>query len=178
MQEMFKEAVYLIAAMDLNRCIGRGNKLPWKMPSDFKRFKNITLGHPVIMGRKTYESMGSVPLGGRANIVITKNPQVIDSGRDSLRLLVSPTLTDAIAQGKALDKQVFIIGGQSIYEQAISLADVAYLTIVQAKIADGDAWFPKFTSDWSQVTEASLGGFTQSVKDEYASSLQIWVRHK
>ncbi len=139
--------VSCIVAMDKNRVIGKKGQLPWRMPADLKRFKDITMGHPVIMGRKTFESIGK-PLGGRKNIVLSKNPD--------LKILGCSVLTE-LPQALGLfppEEEVFIIGGAQVYAQALSLAHKLYITVVHTTVADGDAYFPEIKSpDWHIVEE-------------------------
>lgn len=124
----------LIVAYSTNRAIGRDNALPWKLPGDLAHFKRSTLGHPIIMGRKTWESLGR-PLPGRANIVISRNPDFAATGAT-----VVPTLQAAIAACGDVD-QAFVIGGAQIYTHALPLAARVLATEVHADV-EGDAFFP------------------------------------
>jgi len=126
--------VSLIVAMAHNRVIGVDNKLPWHLPADLKYFKSVTLGKPIIMGRKTYESIGR-PLPGRTNIVVTRNP---DWHADGVTVVAS--LDEAIAAAGDTD-EVMIIGGAEIYGAALQAADRLYVTEVDLAV-DGDAFFP------------------------------------
>lgn len=120
--------ISIIAATGKNRELGRGNGLLWRIPDDLKRFKQLTTGHPVIMGRKTFESIGK-PLPGRTNLVVSRS---------------SLSLEDALAQAKKLDAQeIFIIGGAQIYEQALPYAGRLYLTLIDDS-KDADAYFPAY----------------------------------
>ncbi len=126
----------LIAALGKNGVIGIDNRLPWRMPEDLKHFKALTLGHAVLMGRKTFESLGR-PLPGRRNIVITRNAQYRPEGAE---------VAGGIEQALALCRdaaEVFFIGGADIYRQALPLVERLYLTEVDASPA-GDAFFPAF----------------------------------
>ncbi|HEY6529954.1 MAG TPA: dihydrofolate reductase [Cellvibrionaceae bacterium] len=140
----------IICAMSLNRVIGRNNQLPWHLPADLQFFKRTTLGKPIIMGRKTYESIGR-PLPGRTNIVITRQQHL---QYDGVHLATSLPMAIEKAQhaARAADKdEFFVIGGADLYEQALPLAQVLYVTQVQAHI-DGDAYFPAWDkSAWSLV---------------------------
>lgn len=141
--------VTLIAAMSENRVIGRGNALPWHLPDDLKRFKALTMGHPVIMGRKTFDSIGK-PLPGRRTIVITRNPKFQAPGA-----AVAASLDRAIelARGADGDDEVFIAGGGEIFAQAMARADRIHLTLVHASI-DGDAFFPEINAQrWKLVED-------------------------
>ena len=136
--------ISLIAAMDKNRLIGRENGLPWHLPADFKHFKEVTMSKPVIMGRKTYQSIGK-PLPGRKNIVISR------TGFDDAGIVVVDSIDKAL-QAAGDVEEVMIIGGASFYEQMIDKADRLYLTHVDAE-CDGDAWFPEINSDQWMITE-------------------------
>lgn len=129
----------LIAALARNRVIGRDNRLPWHLPDDLRHFKALTLGHPVLMGRKTYESIGR-PLPGRVNIVVTRQP-----GWQAAGVQVAHSLAEALAQA-ADATQVFVIGGATLYVEALPLADVLYLTEIEQDV-NGDSSFP----DWPRT---------------------------
>lgn len=141
----------IICAMSLNRVIGRNNQLPWHLPADLQFFKRTTLGKPIIMGRKTYESIGR-PLPGRSNIVITRQQHLAYEGvhlATSLPMAIDKARQEAQAAGKS---EFFVIGGADLYEQALPLAQALYLTQVQAHI-DGDAYFPAWDkSAWQLVS--------------------------
>ena len=141
-------ALSLIAAVARNRVIGRGNAMPWHLPEDLKRFKQITLGHPIVMGRRTYESIGR-PLPGRENIVVTRNADLALPG---IRLAASLSAALELAG----ERPVFVIGGAEIYRLALPLADRLYLTEVDADI-EGDTYFPEFDrAQWQETArEAS-----------------------
>ncbi|GAA5179854.1 dihydrofolate reductase [Niveibacterium umoris] len=124
----------LIAAVAQNGTIGRDNALPWRLRDDLKRFKALTLGHPVVMGRKTWESLGR-PLPGRRNIVVTRQPGLVLEGAE-----VVHSLDEALAGCNDADT-VFVIGGAQLYREALGRADALYLTEVGADV-EGDAHFP------------------------------------
>lgn len=126
----------LIAALAQNHVIGIENRLPWKLPEDLAHFKALTLGHPILMGRKTFESLRG-PLPGRRNIVITRNPDYQAAGCE-----IAVSIADAIALC-AEAAEVFFIGGAELYKQVLSLVDRLYLTEVQTE-AQGDARFPDY----------------------------------
>lgn len=133
----------LIAAVGQNRVIGKDNGLPWKLRADLKHFKDITTGHTVIMGSKTYESIGR-PLPNRTNIVLTSDTSFTTSG-----CLVAHSLDQAIEMAH---NDAFIIGGANLYEQAIDIVSRMYLTYVHAS-PDGDVFFPEFdTTKWKEVS--------------------------
>lgn len=143
--------ISIIAAMGKNRVIGKGGTLPWKLPADMKRFRQLTAHHPVIMGRKTFESIGK-PLPNRTNIVITRQPEFSAQG-----CIIVPSLEAAIEKANAAPgaKEIFIIGGGEIYKQAIAqnLVDRIYLTEIE-KDFDGDAYFPEIgEAIWKLVRE-------------------------
>ncbi len=134
----------LIAAMDRRRLIGRDNALPWRLPEDLRHFKATTLGKPVIMGRKTWESLGR-PLPGRRNIVVSRNAAYVADGGET-----APSLTAALAQAGDVE-EAFVIGGAELYRQALPLAQRLYLTEIDAEFT-GDAWFPDFSADeWREA---------------------------
>jgi len=127
--------ISIIAAMAENRVIGRNNKMPWNLPSDRMRFHAMTRGHPVIMGRKTFESIGR-PLSGRTNIVLTRV-----KGYTALGCIIVHDLKSALAACNGAE-EAFICGGEEIYLEAIPLADRIYLTVIHRSI-EGDAYFPE-----------------------------------
>ena len=132
--------VSLIAALARNRVIGRNNAMPWHLPADLKRFKALTLGHPVVMGRKTWDSILATlgkPLPGRTSIVLTRKPGVALPGAT-----VVDSMAAAIAAAGSVD-QVFVIGGAEIYALALPFADRLHLTEIDVDV-EGDAWFPAF----------------------------------
>ena len=133
---MSRPRLSLIAALAQNRVIGIENRLPWKLPEDLAHFKALTLGHPILMGRKTFESLGR-PLPGRRNIVITRNADYRSPGCEIAMSV--PAAIDLCEQAE----EVFFIGGAELYKQVLLLVDRLYLTEVQID-AQGDAWFPEF----------------------------------
>jgi dihydrofolate reductase len=137
--------VSLIAAMARNRVIGRQNRMPWHVPEDLRRFRRLTMGAPVIMGRKTHESLGR-PLPGRRNIVVTRQRNASWPGCET-----APSLTEALDMTRDASER-FVIGGAELYRLALPLADRLYLTLIDADY-DGDTWFPEV--DWSAWRERS-----------------------
>lgn len=127
--------IILIAAMSINRVIGLNNTIPWHIKGEQKLFKEHTYGHTVIMGRKTYESIGK-PLPGRKNIILTSQKKTVNNQE----ILIANNIQEALNYCKA-DNKVFIIGGANIYEQTICMADYIYLSIINRNI-DGDSYFP------------------------------------
>ncbi|KAA0876220.1 dihydrofolate reductase [Nitrincola tapanii] len=140
----------IIVAQANNRVIGVGNKLPWYLPEDLRYFKRVTQGKPIIMGRKTFESIGR-PLPGRTNIVITRNPDFQAAGVVCVNSLQAAI--ERAEQQLLIDAgdEALVIGGAEIYAQALAQADRLYLTQVDAEI-EGDAWFPEFSKqEWIEV---------------------------
>jgi len=137
--------ISIIAALASNNVIGRANQLPWHLSADLKRFKALTMGHHLIMGRKTFESIGR-PLPGRTTIVVTRRSDF--NGAD---VIVAPSLDAALDVARG-DDEVFIAGGADVYEQMIHRAQRMYLTRVHVD-AEGDAFFPEFddVTEWSLV---------------------------
>lgn len=135
--------ITIVAAMSRNRVIGIENRLPWRLPMDLRRFKDLTIGKPVIMGRKTFESIGK-PLPGRRNIILTHNLHFVASG-----CLVAHSFEEALRLA-APAEEVAIIGGAAVYQEALPLCQRIYLTIIDADFR-GDAFFPKRkTSEWKE----------------------------
>lgn len=126
----------IIVAKAENNVIGNENQLIWHLPNDLKHFKQLTSGHPIIMGRKTFESIGK-PLPNRTNIVITRNKDWNPEG-----VLVANSLHEAIEKGREIDEEVYIIGGGNIYEQSMDWADALEVTEVH-HLFEGDAKFPE-----------------------------------
>lgn len=137
--------ISIIVAMSVNRVIGRDNRLPWRLPADLQRFKRLTMGHCLIMGRKTFESIGR-PLPGRTIIVLTRRRDYAPPG-----VLVAHTVDEALALAQG--DEVFIAGGAEIYRQTLPLADRLYLTLIEKEIP-GDAFFPPLNeADWQLVSQ-------------------------
>lgn len=158
----------LIVAMDEKGGIGKGNRLPWYLPSDLKRFKKLTMGHHLVMGRKTYETIGK-SLPGRVMIVVThqkdyfpKDCMIVNSLEAAIKL----------AQDNH-ESEVFIIGGGQIFHQAIGLADRIYLTTIHTDV-DADVLFPKIDLNQWELTESE--GSSQYEKDDYESDFKILKR--
>lgn len=144
--------IAMIAAMANNRAIGKDNALLWNLPNDLKFFKDSTLGKPIIMGRKTFESIGR-PLPGRENIVVTLDPDWNHDGVTVVHDLELALQTASHAAEQSGASEVMVIGGAQIYQQALPWADRLYLTRVDADI-DGDAFFPDFSEEnWHLVSE-------------------------
>lgn len=144
--------ISLIVAVSRNGVIGIDNQLPWHLPEDLKYFKSVTMGKPIIMGRKTFDSIGR-PLPGRTNIVITRDSSWQVDGVEVARTLAQAMALGQLACAQADVDEAMVIGGEQIYRMTLPAADRLYLTEVQAEV-EGDAFFPEFdTKDWHQVSE-------------------------
>ena len=143
--------VSIIAAVAANGVIGRAGGLPWRLPADLRRFKQITMGHHMIMGRTTYESVGR-PLPGRTTIVLTRDRSWSADG-----VVVAHSLNEAVEVARqAGDDEVFVTGGSSVYREGLERADRMYLTEVHADV-DGDTVFPRWSrSQWREVEREDL----------------------
>jgi dihydrofolate reductase len=135
-----------IAAMSLNRVIGAGNRIPWHLPEDFKWFKKMTTGQVIVMGRKTFESIGK-PLPNRTTIVLTRSPEPIPG----VRMLSDLSQLDA-ADPALGGREIYICGGAQVYKQALPLCSDLYLTLVQ-RVVEGDILFPAFEDQFELVEE-------------------------
>jgi dihydrofolate reductase len=139
--------ITLVVAMGMNREIGVDNQLPWNLPKDLKHFKEITSGHPVIMGRKTYESIGK-SLPNRTNIVVSRKTDWFEEG-----ILIVGSLKEAIKFAKKIDECIFIIGGGNIFEQTMDIADKLEVTEVKTNIT-ADTFFPEIDEKiWKKTNE-------------------------
>ena len=141
----------VIVAVAENGIVGRDNALPWHLPADLKYFKKMTLGKPIVMGRKTFESIGR-PLPGRTNIVISRNPVFVAEGVEVCSSVQEALTLAADVVSRDGGDELVVIGGASIYSAAIPLADCLYITEVHAEV-EGDAHLPAI--DWSQWQEQS-----------------------
>jgi dihydrofolate reductase len=138
-----RQRISIIVAMARNRVIGAGGRIPWHLPNDLTLFKRLTMGHHIIMGRKTYESIGRL-LPGRTTVIVTRQADYAVPGA-----IVARSLQDAIASC-ANDEEVFVIGGAEVYRSALPLADRIHLTLVDAAPA-GDVRMPEFDlSEWRE----------------------------
>ena len=154
--------------MDRNRLIGSAGRLPWHLPADLRHFKQTTLGKPVVMGRKTWESIGK-PLPGRFNIVVTRNENYNARG-----CTVVASLDQAIrAAGEV--SEIMIIGGADLYRQAWSLTERIYLTCIDA-VFEGDTWFPDF--DRSKWAIEDKTDFSADDRNRYAYSFETLARQR
>lgn len=158
-----------IVATDRRGTIGKDGDIPWYLPADLRFFKRTTLGHPVIMGRKTFRSIGR-PLPKRTNIVLTRDAFFSATG-----VVIAHSLREALSNTAVLEAdEVFIIGGGELYKQSLDLVNTIYLTIVDADIEDGDAFFPKLDpAVWREVWSE---GHRPDEKNELAYRFSRWER--
>ena len=168
----FMIKITLIVAVAQNGVIGHNGGLPWRLSSDLKTFRRLTLGKPIVMGRRTFQSLGK-PLDGRPNLVVTRDPAFQAPGAETFS-----TLEAALARARAIAAatgapEVMIIGGADIYRQALPISDRMYWTEVAAK-PEGDTTFPSF--DRSIWRETARQAIPQGPKDEYAATLVIFER--
>jgi len=140
--------ISMIAAMDRNHLIGNNNQLPWHLPADFAHFKSTTVGKPIVMGRKTFESIGK-PLPGRTNIVLSRNPETQFEGVVCVNRFEDAM--DAVQDAE----EIMVIGGSTIYKMLLPQANRLYLTYVDAEF-EGDAWFPAFDDNQWFESESVL----------------------
>lgn len=139
-----KPVISIIAAIAENRVIGRDNTLPWHLPADLRRVRELTTGHHIILGRKNYESLNK-PLPNRVNVVITRNSDYQAPG-----CVVAHSLEEALILSER-DSEIFIFGGAELYAQTLTIADRMYLTLVHA-VVSGDTYFPDINwDDWHEV---------------------------
>jgi dihydrofolate reductase len=159
--------IIIVAAYAQNRVIGKNNDLVWHLPKDLKHFKDLTMGHPMIMGRKTFESFGK-PLPGRTSIIVTR-----DQNYKQESCIVVHSLEEGINEAKKLNNQIFIAGGAEIYKQALPITHIMYLTEVKAS-PEGDTFFPEFSTDeWKETARKS---FPKDEKHQYAFDFVTWER--
>lgn len=162
-----------VVAMDRNRVIGREGDLPWRLPSDLKHFKRVTLGKPCLMGRKTWESL-PFPLPGRPNLVLTR-----DTTYTALKADIFTDMTDMIGRGFELAgasgvDEVMLIGGAQLYASLLPHCDRLYVTHVDAEVTEGDVYFPTIDpQDWVKKSE---DGPTQAPKDDHAFTIAVYDR--
>ncbi len=133
--------ISLIVAHDPNRVIGKNNELPWHLPEDLAYFKRMTMGKAMVMGRKTYESIGR-PLPGRLSIVVTRDPDYSAEG-----VVIVNSLDEGIEKAKEYAPEVMIIGGAEIFNLVMDIADRLYITLIQSEF-EGDTFFPAYEDEW------------------------------
>lgn len=160
--------ITLIAALARNGVIGRNNQVPWKIPGEQAYFKRMTMGHPIVMGRKTWESIGR-PLPGRRNVVVTRNRQLVAPGAEAVA-----SLDEALTQTGDAD-EIFIIGGGELYAQALPRAHRLLLTEIDAEF-EGDAFFPVF--DRSQWLETSRERYLPTQDQPFRYSFVVYERRQ
>ncbi len=158
--------ISLIVAMARNRVIGANGAIPWHLPRELKLFKDLTMGHHLIMGRKTYESIGRL-LPGRTTVIVTRQPGYRVAGA-----IVAHSLGEAISAG-AGDDEIFVIGGEEIFRAALPLASRLHVTAVDAEIP-GDTYMPEF--DESRWREASSQSFPADARNRYAFRYATYER--
>ena len=167
--------IALVAALDRDFAIGRGNALPWSLPDDLKRFKALTLGHPILMGRKTAESLGRA-LPGRRNLVLTRSGRVpfegmaaVGSLDEALAAIVAPRDADP-SPVEGGTRTLMVIGGGEVYAQALPLATRLHLTWVDTCVDGADAWFPRFDAgEWTMTdSEAHAADARHAVAFRFA----------
>ena len=155
--------IYIIVAYDKNFAIGKDNKLAWNQPSDLKRFKQLTWGHTVVMGRKTFESIGR-PLTNRNNIVISRQ----DTKIDGIKTI------HTIDEIKSLDGDIFIIGGGEVYKNCIDFVDKIFATLIDCEIDSPDTWFPKIENQNWKVEYTS--NHLKDDKNQYDYKFINWTK--
>ncbi len=159
----------IVVAMGLKNEIGADNKLLWLLPTDLKNFKELTSNHPIIMGRKTYESIGK-PLPNRTNIVVSRKKDWFEED-----ILIVGSIKEAIKFAKKIDEEIFIIGGGNIYEQTLEITDKLEVTQVNAEL-EADVFFPKIDEKiWQKTNEVC---HEKDAKNEYDFCFQTWERKK
>lgn len=156
----------LIVAMDRNRLIGSGNQLPWHLPADLRFFKQTTMGKPIVMGRKTHQSIGKA-LPGRRNIIVTRDP---DFSAENCEIVHG---IDAAMELCTACEEVMLIGGASLYQQTLERATRLYITQIHHEF-DGDTWFPEF--DYSAWRIENRSDFDADQSNPYAYSFIKFVR--
>jgi dihydrofolate reductase len=159
--------ISLIWAMDENRVIGYHNQLPWRLPADLKFFKRVTMGHPIMMGRKTFESIGK-PLPGRENIIITRDETYQPDG-----CTVMNSIEEFMAYAKQKELEVFVIGGAEIFKEIFPAADRLYLTMIHHQF-EGDTYFPVFDIDKWELQTREVG--PKDEKNPYDYEFLIYKR--
>ncbi len=157
--------ISIVVAMSSNRAIGLNNQLPWNLPADLKHFKDVTMGKPIIMGRKTHESIGRA-LPGRKNIIVTR-----DQNYQAKDCVVAHNIEDALQAASDVE-EVAIIGGENIFKQTMDKVNRIYLTVIHEDI-DGDTFFPELGEEWHEVERKDC---TPDEKNQYHYSFLILER--
>lgn len=164
--------VSAIVAVDEHGAIGKDGQLMWHIPADMKRFKSVTMGHPIIMGRKTFESFPKGPLPGRLNIVLTRDDKYNAEGVEICHT-VEEALSVAFDSGAS---ECFVIGGEQVYKLMLDLVDTIYLTIVHASFPDADAFFPSIAGLGWKINVISREDFEADERNKYPYSFMVLDR--
>ena len=169
-QASTRRRIALVVAAGRNRVIGRDGRMPWSIPSDLKSFRRLTMGRPVIMGRKTFQSIGRA-LDGRTNIVVTRDPDFVAAD-----VIVARSLDEALGRAEAApcrDGIIMVIGGGEVYRVALPRADTIYMTEIAADPA-GDTWFPALdAAEWREVARVEI---PPDSRDGHAAELVTYQR--
>ena len=168
LSEAVGTSLSLLVAADENNVIGKDNKLPWHLPSDLKYFKNQTWGMPILMGRKTFESIGK-PLPGRKSIVITRNKDWKHQGTE----VVHSVDQAIVAAANFGIKEIFVIGGAEIFQTSLVKANRVYRTRIHHQF-EGDAWFPELDTDQWELIQSRFCNADE--KNAYSHTFEIWIR--
>lgn len=158
--------ISLLVAHDLDHVIGKDNELPWHIPEDLAYFKKMSMGKAMVMGRKTFDSIGR-PLPGRLNVIVTRNKAYTAEGA-----VVVHDLQEAIAKGQTFSDEVMIIGGAEIFQTTMEIADRLYITYIQQKF-EGDTFFPQYGPEW-ELTSTSENHITE---DGIGYSFRVYERN-
>jgi dihydrofolate reductase len=166
--------ICIFVAVSRNRVIGRNGGMPWRLSTDLQRFKAMTLGKPMIVGRKTLDSFGGKPLPGRPHVVVTRNTQLHTPGVE-----FAASLNEAVVRAQQIAtetgaEEIGVLGGGEIYAQAIKIADRLYVTHVETDIADGDTFFPEIDPAQFDAGEALL--VPAGEKDSYPTRFVVYTR--
>jgi dihydrofolate reductase len=166
--------VSMIVAVSENGVIGRDGDMPWKLSTDLKRFKALTMGNPVVVGRKTLDSFGGKPLPGRPHVIVTRNPDFALEGA-----VIATSVEEGLAEAQRIAaetgaSEVAVIGGGEIYRQAMDNADILYITHVDTMIGDGDTVFPDF--DPAVFEKVSEEAVPAGERDSYPSRFAVYRR--
>ncbi|MFB6466105.1 dihydrofolate reductase [Cytobacillus sp. Hz8] len=159
--------ISLLWAMDEKRTIGKKNQLPWHLPEDLKYFKRVTMGHPIIMGRKTFDSIGR-PLPGRENMILTRNQDFQIQGCHILH-----SIEELLAYSRTIEDEIFVIGGAEIFKEVLPIADRLYVTQIY-EIFDGDTYFPFFPLDEWKILSREKG--IKNEKNPYEYEFLVYER--
>ena len=159
--------VTLVAAVAANGVIGKDGTLPWHLPGDLRHFKRLTKGHVLVMGRRTFDSIGR-PLPGRTTIVVTRRPEWHADG-----VLTAPGVPEALAHAARIDEEVFVAGGQEIFRDALPVADRMVISRVDAR-PDGDTVFPPVDwAAWQEVTREPMEGFEVVTYERHGENAEL-----